>query len=825
MRPARIGIHISNRVRAPRAHAFFTRAVCALVLFTLAGPTLSVREASAETPLRELSERNLERLTRSLLNPGARYPIRVEGPDAARALGAIPISPSFAVVRGDVERLLEIEAQGYFPQLGPARRPLLDQAQYHNFLPEARDDYGLDGSGVFVGIVDTGVSASHPAMRRADGSTRIAWLLSFDRAPLGLHPDLERAYGCDDGSCAILAAEDIDVALASGAGSTLPTDTIGHGTHVASTAAGRDANYPGIAPGADLLVVQSGNGGTALADGDILLGTKFIMDRASEAERPVVVNLSLGSNFGSHDGKSPLELGLAELAATPGHLIVVASGNEGSVYSLSGSTLPEPLGPHTEAAVLEGGETHVALATAFKSRANLAAYAWIAHPGDALEIAFQSAAKRSAFVGPNDILSVTSAELGDRGSYEIAILNGKGMESFGDIPSDQAVFVMSGEVQGGEGYELVFRGRGTVELWLESTVALDDGTTFPQAVFFPRARTSGTVAIPASHPDLIAVGASINRTSWTDYTGTTIAADGGVEGGLATFSSAGPNGLGHMKPDLLAPGDNLIAAMSAQADPRLPDSNSQFRALGRCPEPSTECLVVDDTHALSSGTSMSAPQVTGAVALLLEREPSLTEAEARSLLRAGARAALDEGYPGNWYGAGELDIRRSLIAQDRRTQGTPYVPSAKKTRLALGNTFAYPDPTRSVRAFLLLRDESDLPAGGFPLTELEFKVSLGTAKVVSFDMGILELELSAPAGSGGETLKLDVLYRGDALASAELPVGVDPTAAILGYDVSGGCSYAGGKPTQAAVWLMVLVALGLGARARPRPKALNSLRA
>jgi len=775
---------------------------------------LGVPEARAETPLEALRGDRFPHLKQTLLKAGRRYPLRVTSEQEADRLGAIRVSDSWAVLSGDAQRLLELEGQGHVPFLGAPSRPLLDHAQSLNFLPEARVDYGLDGSGVFVGLVDTGVSATHPALRNADGSTRIAWILTFDSPPLGLHPELEQAYGCSEGTCAILSAADIDDTLLRSSGPPLPVDTIGHGTHVASTAAGRDPMYPGIAPGSELLVVQSGDGGTALADGDILLGTKFIMDRAAETGRPVVVNLSLGSNFGSHDGESPLEAGLTEQVGMPGRAIVVASGNEGSVYSLPGSKLPEPLGSHTEAALLEGGETRVAFATAFSTKARLTAYVWIAHGEGDLEVAFQSAAKRSRFVGVGEEAFVTSKELGDRGSYEIGLINGESTSSFGSS-SGQAIFLLAGEVYGGERYELVFRGTGSVELWLESSVALDDGTTVSGAALFPRARTSGTVAIPASHPDLISVGASINRTTWTDYTGKTNATPG-VPDGIASFSSAGPNRLGQMKPDLLAPGENLIAAMAAEADPRLAGSSSQFQAFGRCSD-LTECMVVDDAHGISSGTSMAAPQVTGTVALLLQREPGLSEPELRALLRAGARPTLEEGYPSNWYGAGALDIQSTLIAQDRRIDQERYEPSPGKTRIALGSTFLFPDERRAVSAWVMLRDGADEAAGGFPVEDFEFRVSRGSVEVVSLDVGILELALRAKAGSAGQTQKLEVLYRGKQLATAELPIGVDATAAIVGYDVTGGCSYAAGEGrlrfAGLAAWLGAALLLGFG-RAR-----------
>jgi subtilisin family serine protease len=137
------------------------------------------------------------------------------------------------------------------------------------------------------------------------------------------------------------------------------------------------------------------------------------------------------------------------------------------------------------------------------------------------------------------------------------------------------------------------------------------------------------VGVPASHPGLIAVGSTENRSAWIDYSGGVVGTLPAEEP-LSYFSSCGPNATGNLKPDLVAPGGWIIAAMAAAADPRTSlRSDSQFASGGGCPD-EVECLVIDDEHGISSGTSMSAPLVTGTVALLMQREPTLTMAQERT---------------------------------------------------------------------------------------------------------------------------------------------------------------------------------------------------
>ena len=96
-------------------------------------------------------------------------------------------------------------------------------------------------------------------------------------------------------------------------------DDHGHGTHVASIAAGSEFNaMSGVAPDARLVLVKTDF--IRLAE-----ATKWCFDKA--AGRPAVVNMSLGGHHGGHDGATREERAMDQLSG-PGRIIVAAAGNE-----------------------------------------------------------------------------------------------------------------------------------------------------------------------------------------------------------------------------------------------------------------------------------------------------------------------------------------------------------------------------------------------------------------------------------------------------------------------------------------------------------------
>src|SRR5262249_53950584 len=124
--------------------------------------------------------------------------------------------------------------------------------------------------------------------------------------------------------------------------------------------------YVGIAPEATLVIARVARDSSGqFLDPDIVRAAAFIFDRAKELGMPVVVNLSLGSDFGAHDGSSILERALAAFVgpAERGRSIVVAAGNSAAVALPRDVSYPTPFGTHTELSVPQQSDVRVPILT------------------------------------------------------------------------------------------------------------------------------------------------------------------------------------------------------------------------------------------------------------------------------------------------------------------------------------------------------------------------------------------------------------------------------------------------------------------------------
>ena len=824
---------------------------------TAGGPSASSRSPSPHGAgiLRVLGSRAAHALAPVSDRPGAlvRLPAGQTATSLSLGAGVRDLTPGFARLQGSPDELLRF-ASGH-PELpfeiGPTLHPLLDRVGVWTRAIEARATRGVDGTGVLVGVADTGLDVSHPAFRDASGHTRVAWLLDLSLPPIGKYPDLESQYGITDASGkvttgAVFDAAEIDARL-SDPSRELPTDDVGHGTHVTSIAAGRDAVFPGVAPGATILVARVTHDQTEnIENDDVVRGAGFLYDRAAAMNEPVVVNISLGTDFGPHDGTMQFEDQLASYLGEdkPGQAMVVAAGNSGSVSET-------PI--HTTVHVSDGQPANVSIPSLLGAKQG-SVDVWITfRDGAALSVGFKGA--DGTVLDP----VAPGVELGITGDgYTAGVVNGSSVGG-SQIPagSNSAVLVWTGAFPAGD-YSVTLTGTGTADLYLQTDGDVGQGTD--GAMAFAEGVREGTINLPATHPAILSVGCTVNRTRWTSITGVSdgihapLLDPGGVaftgqvgdlgEGDVAWFSSAGPTETGVAKPEISAPGGLVIGALSSSALPGAPQS---IFTTSDCPAHADagvdagpgdpRCLQIDATHGIALGTSMSSPMVAGAVALLLQKSPTLTEPALTALLREGAHHVRGAVPFQDQPGVGELDVEGALAALDETTTPRAGLPAADASWLSVSSDVVSADGRRPVSAFLQLRtaggvDRADqFDAARLAGTASLPGASLGAPLLRRVGPGLWSMTVAVPAGYGGETITLGATFDGAPLVTpVVLPVASDVWTAHSAAEAGGSGCAIGGAPRRADLGALLPALAVLGTltarqqqqRRRRRRAALSS---
>lgn len=498
---------------------------------------------------------------------------------------------------------------------------------------------GLTGRNVVIGLVDSGLDVTHPDFRHPDGTTRV--LFYWDQGDTTGPPPAGFDYGTEWTAAAI------------DGGAFTRGDPAGHGTHVAGIAAGNGSGsdvdslryrLAGMAPEADLIVVAA----TRLLETDALDAASYIFDKADGLGEPAVVNFSLGSQFGPHDGSTPLEQGLDALLG-PGRLLVAAAGNEGEDRIHAEMTL----GPGSR----DSASVFVPTYAAGPGSDLLALDAFYDLPGSlAVTVVTPGGVRLGPFgpgTGPLNLLtgsgegtvSVLHEADPGTGNVEVGILlsdlNPDSLSQAPVPPPASGIWwiVAEGAPANAAGIEL--------DLWISLATMTDFAGNGP--LWLRGWDPTEEVASPATAARVIAVGAYNTKECWAAYPDTTrcssLPDDLGAPGALSYFTSHGPSRDGRQKPELVAPGFVVSSSLSSQLSAAQRDAYGLPRTL----DP-------DGRHFVYAGTSMAAPHVSGALALFLETHPGTDPETARDRLESTARTDTVTGTgwtPG--AGFGKLD--------------------------------------------------------------------------------------------------------------------------------------------------------------------------
>lgn len=561
--------------------------------------------------------------------------------------GSIPIDRLEDL--GAVEHVVLVE--------GPRRMgPLLDYS-----VPQIHADVlrtGVpprDGKGVVIGIIDSGIDWRHRAFcDPATGNSRILaiWDQHLPRIAGENPPPIPFNQTTTE-----YRNNEINEAL-KGKGNVRTRDfnkEVGHGTHVAGIAAGNGGpatcchggnRYIGVAPAANLIVVsQASSGGIGVDVSDnknIVDAISYIFTHPLATGKPVVVNISLGSNLGAHDGTSGVEQAIDAMVASPGRAVVVAAGNHASLDPKDSQTLC-----HVTASVPQAGaEIEFSIRDNYKSdavldlwydRAGTLNLEVIADGGSTSGVVnhgtphAQFAANLNGQTCQVEIAGTINAPLDRNNNFQVQIHQPTGS----NIPKSN------------NNWRLKLTNPNPAPVNMHCWIERGDNEPVFLAPLDPpdgkiRASADSTLSIPSTAAGAITVANHNSQTRWCDC---------GPTEGIHPMSGQGPvarDAANNPKPDIAAPGRDID---STQADA----CNLAGNCCSCCPDAC--CSLYHE----ETGTSMSAPHVAGTIALMLETSGSLTKDQILTFLKQSAQPPPPGGTPEVW-GAGKLDALAAVNA-------------------------------------------------------------------------------------------------------------------------------------------------------------------
>ena len=508
------------------------------------------------------------------------------------------------------------------------------------------------GRGVVVGVQDIGFDLTHPNFYSADMSQyRIKALWDqLSRDTIGSTLYVGRDYVGRD---ALLELEH-----------PIDGETQTHGTHTAGIAAGSGAEgngavspYRGMACDADLVLVDNAADNASLIDSrdyykftyaTDALGFKYIFDYAERMHQPCVINFSEGSSQDFH-GYDQLYYELLAKLIGPGRIIVSSAGNDGA----RNSYIHKNIGKERAGAFIMGNEKRFSCTAKSKQTFTfrISVYDNVASP-QIVDISTVNVCNAQ------DSLLTDSLLVGGK-KYKWRVLAYPNSYDTSETAYD---FQLSSPLKLGDSPQVSLQVMGRdadIELYRMS------GYMFPHSLdpVLDAGDCRYTIFSPSSSPDVICVGSTSYRTQFVNYLGEKKVYDSGQKGIRSSFSAMGPTLDGRIKPDVMAPGQNIISSYSTFFINNPKNVNASVKSDVRHFDYNGRTYAWN----ANAGTSMSTPVVTGAIALWLQADPTLTPADCLEIFaKTCTHYDASLSYPNNLYGYGQIDVAAGLREVLRR---------------------------------------------------------------------------------------------------------------------------------------------------------------
>lgn len=485
---------------------------------------------------------------------------------------------------------------------------------------------GLTGKGVIIAVVDSGLDFRHPDFTTTDAGGKIVsrvlhlWDTTssdFDARGLGGKAPISYPNGASVGT--VYSKDQLTAELRASKAKIGDTDANGHGTSCAGIATGNgraygDKRYCGVAPEADIIGVRVGGSSGRGLENTYLIGAICAWIDSVAGGKPCVVSCSFGGQYGGRDGAQVVERQLDARFAPEvrGRSLCIAAGNDGEEALHAEARL----GSSTSRGRLE-----------WEVPAGIEAYVSIYFSGGQLkDLRWKSVGK-----GMLNSLQLTGGQHGLTKQAYVEVSSGGGSFAIELYTASGETWTSDAYISGARGEERArFVGAGAVPGKQIGTPA-----TCRQAI------TVGSY----DFNDQLEMGGKL-YTYGNPARGVQPLTIGAVSG----YSNPGPLRIGDVvKPDIVAPGQFHTACRPTQM---WANKEGFVETSGK--------------YCYADGTSSATPYVAGLIALMLQKEPSLTVEEIRSRLRkAASKDAYTGDVPNPKWGHGKLDLKaaRALVGR------------------------------------------------------------------------------------------------------------------------------------------------------------------
>lgn len=547
-----------------------------------------------------------------------------------------------ATIMLPLDRIEELEASDAVKSIsiGGKEYAMMNFARIAGAVDAVQEGFAFNGSqvsfngnGVVAGMMDTGFEANHINFTDDNGNSRVSALWHFTG---GDGNNSVRKY--NSGNISRFSSD---------------TNESSHATHVAGIMAG---SYNGESRYVDMANPTSGNGkvvtganpfygvatGSTIAASvgelthpNIIDGVANIVEYAEEQGLPCVVNLSLGSTYGPHDGTDDFTEALSKLGKRA--VIVMAAGNDGTQNLSINKTFTSA---DNQLKTMIAGNEAKGIADVWCSDATELKVSWAIYDKDKQQLITLASSTDGRRVYVNSQNSTFAASF----SGSIEMVSGvdpnnnryNAYSSCNVVPkTGNSTKILALIVEGAAGKKVDVFG---------FNVSFEN----PYWVGWTGGSNTNTINNACCGENIISVGAYTTRTYWSTlaqngnfyYPGNTIDA-------ICPFSSFGTTFAGKQLPLVAAPGSALVASYNYDYVKAAKEENEMIA--------SAQGRIYTDYWGQMQGTSMACPFVSGTVALWLQADPTLKFEDVMEVINTTSVTDRYTRRAPERFGAGKID--------------------------------------------------------------------------------------------------------------------------------------------------------------------------